>query len=137
MTNEGITILLKATRDYSGQLAILPRSLSFLLVTPIHKGGQKASGKPPVPYPPFLVQGEGPRTKASQSESPELFNLELRVKTLFFLHSGEAVSPGTGCRAPFTRQTDHSHGEQTCGSPEVGSMGSWGFLDANCYIWNG
>ena len=34
--------------------------------------------------------------------------------------------------------TAHGQGEQTCGSQEgVGWMGSLGFLDANCYIWNG
>ena len=36
------------------------------------------------------------------------------------------------------QKTDHSQGEQTWGWGQGwGWMGSSGFLDANCYIWNG
>ena len=39
----------------------------------------------------------------------------------------------------YKTETDHSQGEQTCGSRGKGVrlIGSSGFLDANCYIWNG
>ena len=42
----------------------------------------------------------------------------------------------------YKTETDHSQGEQTCGSKEGGEwewewVGHLGLGDANCYIWNG
>ena len=36
----------------------------------------------------------------------------------------------------YKTETDHSQGEQTCGSQEWGGWAFW-VLDANCYSWNG
>ena len=42
----------------------------------------------------------------------------------------------------YKTETDHSQGQQTCGSQQGekrawDGQAVWGFFDANCYIWNG
>ena len=40
----------------------------------------------------------------------------------------------------YKTETDYAHGEQPCGcrgEQGVGWMESLGFVDANCYVWNG
>lgn len=50
----------------------------------------------------FPCPGRGPRTIANQSELPGIVRSgATREKTLFFLHSGEAVSPELRLHAPF------------------------------------